>query len=273
MRVFISYRRQDTAPLVDRLYQTLTQAFGAANVFRDLDSIQLGTDFRDAVRHAIDKAEVTLAVIGPHWVGFLSEGKRRLDEPNDLVRLEVEAALKGGKFVVPLLAPGGVIPAAGELPESLRDLAYRNGMPLRNDPDFTPDTARLIKSLRELKSSTDPTAPPAAAIPLRTRPYTITRDGERHVIYFAGSFVDSDTVTRVRQELVEYLQQNNVRHLTLNMKGIHYLSSSMLAVFLRLFRHVQTVGGDMLTTEVPATLAELLRITRIDKILGLPPDD
>jgi anti-anti-sigma factor len=254
---------------VDRLYHALTQAFGTSNIFRDIDSIPIGTDFRTAVRNAIDKADVILAVIGSHWAGELPNGKSRLEEPNDLVRLEVEAALNGGKLVVPLLAPGGTITT--NLPEGIRDLAYRNGMPLRPDPDFTADAARLVKSLRGLTESTD--SPMPAPIPLRSKSYTITLDGDRHVIHFAGSFVDSATVETVRRELLEYLNANGVRYVTLDMKDIHYISSSMFAVFLRLCRHIQNVGGDLVTTNVPATLAEMLRIMRIDKVLGVPPED
>lgn len=274
MRVFISYRRQDTGPLVDRLYQALTAAFGTGSVFRDLDSIPVGTDFRTAIRRAVDGSDVTLAVIGPGWAGAPPAGTRRIDEPNDFVRLEIEAALKGGKFVVPLLTPGGAIPPEADLPDGLRELTYRNGVPLRPDPDFTADVNRLITSLRGLRErAADPTDPPPATVPLRKQLYSVALDGDRHVIRFMGSFVDEGSVKAVKQELLEYLQTHQVKHLTLNLREVRFLSSSMVAVLMRLFRHVQTVGGDIQTVEVPVTIAELFRIMRIDRILNIPPED
>jgi TIR domain len=87
--IFISYRRQDTGDFAGRLYDRLTHRFGQERVFIDVDAIEPGVDFAEAINQAVDTCEVLLAVIGPGWVtATSSDGRRRLDDPDDFVRLE-----------------------------------------------------------------------------------------------------------------------------------------------------------------------------------------
>jgi len=93
-KLFISYRRDDAADICGRLYDKLTPRFGADNVFKDVDSIFLGTDFRPVLRDSVAQCAAMLVVIGRTWINATDQaGRQRLENPNDLVRIEVEAAL------------------------------------------------------------------------------------------------------------------------------------------------------------------------------------
>ena len=147
-RVFVSYRREDSRDVAGRIYDRLAGHFGAENVFKDVDSIPLGVDFREHIRAAVERCDVLLAVVGPHWLTTEGpRGGRRLDDSSDFVRLEVNAALDRRIRVVPLLVGGATMPRADELPAELRDLAFRNAAPVRPDPDFHRDMDRLIEAL------------------------------------------------------------------------------------------------------------------------------
>jgi len=94
-RIFISYRRDDTAYAAGWLFDRLVDAFGPEQVFKDVDSIALGDDFVDAITAAVSSMDVLLALIGDKWLGMVDEhGERRLDDPDDFVRLEIAAALE-----------------------------------------------------------------------------------------------------------------------------------------------------------------------------------
>jgi hypothetical protein len=147
-RVFISYRRDDSLEVVGRIYDRLVQHFGRQTIFKDMDSIQAGVDFREALNESVGRADVLLAVIGDRWLSIAgTDGKRRLDNPQDFVRLEIETALQREIVVIPLLVRNARIPEASDLPASLGQLAYRNAIPIRSDPDFNNDMERLIKAL------------------------------------------------------------------------------------------------------------------------------
>jgi hypothetical protein len=149
--VFVSYRRSDSNDVTGRIYDRLSEHFGRDVVFKDVHSIPLGVDFRDHLRHQVGQCQVLVAVIGPTWVSVVDvEGKRRLDNPTDWVRAEIETALGRKIPVIPLLVGGARLPGADELPDSLKDLEYRNGTMARPDPDFHQDLTRLIRSLEEI---------------------------------------------------------------------------------------------------------------------------
>ena len=96
-RVFLSYRRQDAAFQADMLYRLLGATFGPERVFKDVDSIEPGDDFALAIEQAVASCTVLLAVIGDRWLAAVDgAGKRRLDDPGDFVRLEIESALRAG---------------------------------------------------------------------------------------------------------------------------------------------------------------------------------
>jgi hypothetical protein len=145
--LFVSYRREDSADATGRLCDRLTERFGREVVFRDVDSIPLGVDFRRIIEEKVGACQVLLAVIGRDWLTAGAAGRRRLDDPDDFVRIEIEAALRRDVRVIPVLVGGARMPAAEELPESLREMVFRNGIPLRPDPDFHGDVDRLLQAL------------------------------------------------------------------------------------------------------------------------------
>lgn len=147
-KIFVSYRRDDSLDQTSRIYDRLVTAFGPDNILRDIDAIPIGYDFRRHIERMVSTCEVCIAVIGNRWLTVTdSSGARRLDDPMDYVRLEIEAALKRDVRVVPLLTGGASMPSPQDLPESLRELAFRNGMPVRPDPDFHRDVDRLVAQL------------------------------------------------------------------------------------------------------------------------------
>ena len=106
MKVFLSYRRADSAQIAGRIFDQLVVAYGRENVFKDVDSIALGSDFRTAIEEALSQCHVLIVLIGRHWLEATNEVGRRLDDPTDLVRLEVEGAFAKQLHVIPLLVDG-----------------------------------------------------------------------------------------------------------------------------------------------------------------------
>ncbi len=150
-KCFISYRRYDSADVVGRIYDRLVAAFGPGKIFKDVDNIPIGADFRKVIDEAVSSCAVLLVVIGRDWVAVTNERDlRRLDDPNDFVRIEIEMALKHSIPIVPLLVREAIMPREEELPQSLQELVYRHGAQIRSDPDFHRDMDRLIQSLNSL---------------------------------------------------------------------------------------------------------------------------
>jgi hypothetical protein len=148
--IFISYRRRESSDPAGRLYDRLAERFGENQVFMDVDKIAPGVDFGEEISRAVAACRVLLAVIGPTWLTMADErGRRRLDDPDDLVRLEVEAALSRDVWVTPILTAGAVMPARHDLPESMADLARRNALTIRHE-SFGSDTGRLIAAIERV---------------------------------------------------------------------------------------------------------------------------
>jgi hypothetical protein len=148
--IFISYRRSDSADITGRIYDRLVEEFGSDVIFKDVDSIPLGADFRKYLDQKVSESSVLLAIIGDSWVDARDEmGKKRLDDRSDFVRVEIESALKREIPVIPLLVRGADMPLEEDLPYSLRRLVFQNGIQIRPDPDFHRDMDRLISELQE----------------------------------------------------------------------------------------------------------------------------
>lgn len=147
--VFVSYRREDSADVAGRIYDRLALAFGPDQVFKDVDSIPLGVDFREHLQQVVGRCDVLVAVIGDQWLmAAKADEQLRLDDPKDFVRIELESALQRGIPVIPVLVRGASVPGEAELPDSLGSLAYRSGIAVRADPDFHRDMDRLIDGVR-----------------------------------------------------------------------------------------------------------------------------
>jgi len=146
-RIFISYRRDDSAAHAGRLYDWLAGHFGQSQVFMDVDAIQPGLDFVKVVQEAVSVCDGLVAVIGSGWLQVSDAGgARRLDDPTDLVRLEIATALERGIPVIPVLVQGARMPREADLPIGLTDLAYRNALEV-SDARFRADVERLVEAL------------------------------------------------------------------------------------------------------------------------------
>ena len=119
-RIFISYRREETAYPAAWLFDRLEARFGEEQIFKDVDSIEPGEDFVERITTAVASCDVLLALIGEEWLTIANEGGRRLDDPKDFVRVEIEAALARDVRVVPVLVDDAVMPKADELPRASR---------------------------------------------------------------------------------------------------------------------------------------------------------
>ena len=147
-KIFISYRRADTADITGRIYDRLIGHFDKSAIFKDVDSIPPGVDFKEHLEKAVGKCKIFLVVIGDKWLEVTdSMRKSRLQDSSDFVRIEIEAALNRNILVIPLLVRGASMPAEKKLPPSLQKLIYRNGIPIRPDPDFHRDMDRLIEAI------------------------------------------------------------------------------------------------------------------------------
>ncbi len=145
--IFISYRRGETGLAAAHLAEGLRRRFNRSQVFRDLDSIGLGVDFRKAIGDALRSCAVALVLIGPGWTRVTDEqGRRRLDDPGDLVRVEVETVLGRDLPVIPVLVGGASMPRAEALPDRLAPLVYRQAAPLRDESvkQFELDLENLV---------------------------------------------------------------------------------------------------------------------------------
>ena len=157
-QIFVSYRHDDAAYPAGWLVDRLAGRFGAGRVFKDVDSIQLGDDFVEDIMAAVGSCAVLLAVIGVGWLTATGEdGRRRLDDPGDFVRLEIEAALARDVRVIPVLVDGARMPRAADLPASLEGLVRRQALEL-NPGSF--DTSRLLRMLDSALAGTRPATRP-----------------------------------------------------------------------------------------------------------------
>lgn len=152
-RLFISYRREDAANDAGRLAEHLRGHFGRDDVFIDVDTVDYGVDFVERIQQAVGGCDVLLAVIGRGWLSAADQaGRRRLDDPDDFVRLEIRTALERNIRVVPVLVQRTSMPKAGELPADLAGLLRRNAVELR-ETQFPRDVDALIDNLRGARRS------------------------------------------------------------------------------------------------------------------------
>lgn len=151
-KIFLSYRREDSAGHVGRLRDSLAAHFGPERVFMDLESIGYGEDFVETVEKAVASSAVVVVVIGRQWLSVTDKkGGRRLDDPGDFVHLEVSTALKRGVKIIPALVQDAEMPGTDSLPEPLAKLARRNAIEV-SDSRWAFDVERLIAAIEEALS-------------------------------------------------------------------------------------------------------------------------
>ena len=142
--IFISYRRGETSAYAGRLSDRLRDHFGKGRVFMDVDSIGIGIDFTEAVMDAMSRCDILLALIGRDWLAVTdSGGRRRIDNPDDWVRIEIETALQRGIRIVPVLIDGAALPQGQDLPLSLQPLTHRQAFALSHN-GFQSEVTQLI---------------------------------------------------------------------------------------------------------------------------------
>ncbi len=168
--IFVSYRRSDARHPAGRISDELRQRFGEEKVFTDLDSLEPGADFGEAIEETLSTCEVLIAVIGPGWLDAEEDGERRLDDPDDWVRVEIETALDRGIRVIPVLVDGAKMPSKQQLPDALARLARRNAHDLITSSwratvrELLDNLERLFERMAAKAAVPPPAAEPAPAV-------------------------------------------------------------------------------------------------------------
>lgn len=145
--IFISYRRDDSSGHVGRLYDALSAHFGKKRLFFDIDHIAPGQDFVRVLEDSLNRSSVMIVVMGKRWAGSGKIGARRIDDPNDFVRLEVASGLRRPELkLIPALLQGTKMPSASALPDDLKELSRRNAIEL-SDLRWREDVDRLMAGL------------------------------------------------------------------------------------------------------------------------------
>jgi hypothetical protein len=152
-RIFLSYRREDTRHMAGRLADRLDLRFGSGTAFMDVDAIEPGADFTNAIAEAVSSCDLLIALIGPNWLA-LSQGTRapRIYEYDDFVAIEIKAALDRGICVIPILVDQAKMPTSLELPASLRPLATRNATRIDHET-FSSDVERFLAAVERIPHS------------------------------------------------------------------------------------------------------------------------
>jgi hypothetical protein len=147
-KIAISYRRADSEAMTGRIFDRLIAHYGKGAIFRDIDDIPPGIDFRLHINQTLLKTQILLVIVGPQWFGVASDGgANRLQEESDPVRVEVETALRRRVPLIPILIGATKMPSAEQLPPGLKDFAFRNAVKVDTGQDFDHHMDRLIRSI------------------------------------------------------------------------------------------------------------------------------
>ena len=169
-KLFISYRRDDSAGYARAIHSRLVQHFSKDQVFMDVDTVEPGADFVQAIQKAVGECDVLVALIGKRWAGRESSGISRLDNEKDYVRLEVSMALARDVRVIPVLVDGMTMPNEDSLPSPLQPITRRNAIEVSNTR-FHYDVDQLITAVRKILDTTGPKEPEMMVIPPGTEVY------------------------------------------------------------------------------------------------------
>lgn len=204
--IFVSYRRSDSQGEAGRLFDDLAAVFGEQSVFMDVAAIEAGRDFRKAIEKGVTSCGALLVVMGPEWVTAKNEeGARRLDDPADFVRIETAAALKRDIPVIPVLVRGARMPLAEQLPEDLRDLAYRNCVELTH-ARWKSDVHVLVEALHRVLGETGQARAAKATASAESVASSQEAPGASHPPASYAQ-IDPAVLQRVRAELALYIGQ------------------------------------------------------------------
>src|ERR1700726_4528274 len=177
-KIAISYRRADSEAMTGRIFDRLIAHYGKEAIFRDIDDIPPGIDFRVHINQTLLKTNILLAIVGPQWLGAASDGSAdRIQEESDPVRVEVETALRRRVPLIPVLIGATKMPSSDLLPPSLKDFAFRNAVRVDTGQDFDYHMDRLIRSMDAILEQA-PKSPPSreTKTPTPPKPSTAERD-------------------------------------------------------------------------------------------------
>jgi hypothetical protein len=168
--IFLNYRRADAAPYARLLQSELRQRFTDVEVFMDLDSIEAGLDFAEAIRQAVGSCAVLVALIGRQWATLTDEqGRRRLDDPDDYVRFEIQTALERGVRVIPVLVDGAKPLRREQLPAGLHKLMRLNALELSYSR-YEYDAGRLLDLIQRVFATVSGAGAVSESSPTRNEP-------------------------------------------------------------------------------------------------------
>lgn len=153
--VFICYRRADSEVVTGRIYDHVSNVFGDDHVFKDVDSIPAGKDFRAEIDRAIGSTKCVVAIIGKDWLEQDKQGRTRINRHDDYVRAEIQSALDCGIPIIPVLVERNEMPSPDSLEGDLKRIAFLNAIAVRADPDFKSDVNRLAKRIGEIANLSD----------------------------------------------------------------------------------------------------------------------
>ncbi|SHO60738.1 toll/interleukin-1 receptor domain-containing protein [Algoriphagus zhangzhouensis] len=188
-KIFVSYRRQDASGEAGRLVDHLQEIFGEHSVFLDVETIEAGLDFVQAIDKALSSCKVLIAMIGPYWTNIKdSDGNLRLFKEDDFIRLEVAAALERDIRVIPVLVNGAIMPSADQLPENLKALTRRHAHELSSSR-WQYDSDQLAEILKKIIGYQEP---PKKVIPRTTSVAAKPKEKSwlaTHYLWILGAFV------------------------------------------------------------------------------------
>ncbi len=165
-KIFISYRRDDSADYAGRLYDRLASHFGRDHVFMDIDQIEPGEVFEQVIKDKLAAVQVAVVLIGGRWLDIAdASGQRRLDFSDDWMRLEITTLLERNIRVIPVLVGGAAMPKLEQLPECLAPLTRRQALEVTSHPRFHADADKLIKALEKIVDVLSPELPKIPEIP------------------------------------------------------------------------------------------------------------
>ncbi|MCI0709613.1 MAG: SUMF1/EgtB/PvdO family nonheme iron enzyme [Chloroflexi bacterium] len=186
IKIFISYRRDDSQYVTDSVHDHLIRHFGEENVFLDVQSIPFGVDFREFLADQVSENDAVVVIIGPDWARMMQE---RASLPNDFVRIEIESALDQGKLLVPVLVMEAQMPDFADLPPSIAPLQWLQSATIRRKPDLDHDCTRLAEGIRHYfaqPTSLEILPPPFKWIGIPTGPVTLENEhGTFKVVAFS----------------------------------------------------------------------------------------
>jgi hypothetical protein len=163
--IVLSYRRDDSKWIAGRIFDRLEGHYGRGNVFMDIDTIPVGLDFREYLQQSLERCDILLAVVGPRWLGTDEHGRHAVADETDWVRIEIETALAKKIPVIPILIDRLRMPKASDLPETLRDFAFRQAAEVDSGVDFRSHMERLIRSMDQYLQRRS--AEPATSLPAK----------------------------------------------------------------------------------------------------------